>query len=381
VSQLKFDRGAYTVAWRGHSIVLLPKEFALLEYLHDHPGRTFTREGLLNAVWPLESPVDRTVDDHIYRLRKKLAHWEYGFRIETVRGMGYRLLAIEPAGGDKNPLRNVGSFSDHMKEIVNAYLRYGRGDALLTLIEHKDTLGIEWDPSFQLFLRFLEGDVRFLLEQEKSAFSDRAIMLLLLNQFIHPQENRRYIEAAIRRKALSPMWQFELETMLLVQLYMDWGEYGKAKEKLDDLKAEVDRNGWEGLIPYVANLTVEYDMRTERWDELGTSLSIAEERLRQYPYQREEGRFLILKGIAMYRGHLQDGLHAVDQGIHILKHSQFLPHWMSGIQTILYFSRRFGWTAVHERYVEEWNRMSRQTGLDEVKVDIAKQLQNHLGSL
>lgn len=381
MSRMKFERGAYTVTWGGKSMVLLPKEFALLDYLHDHPGRTLSREQLLNAVWPLESPVDRTVDDHVYRLRRKFATWEAGFRIETVRGTGYRFSVIEPAGAEENPLQHLSSFSEDIQGIVSAYLRYGRGDALQTLLRYKDTLGIDMEPSFQLFLRFLEGDVRFLIEEGQSAFSDRAFLLLLLNQFINPQENRRYVEAAIRHKVLPPMWQNELETMSLIPLLMEWGEYGKAKEKLDALKVEVERNNWEGLIPFVANLTLEYDLRLERWNALNVGLKRAEEQLRQYPYQREEGQFRILKGIVLYFTDPKEGLRSMERGITVLKQSQFLPHWINGLHTILYFSKRFGWVTVHEQYMKEWNRMSRQTGLDEVKDHIQKQLQHLLGSL
>lgn len=70
MDQIDFDQGSLTVTWAGRSISLLPKEYALLEYLYEHLQQTFSRNQLLDAVWPLESPIDRTVDDHIYRIRK-----------------------------------------------------------------------------------------------------------------------------------------------------------------------------------------------------------------------------------------------------------------------------------------------------------------------
>jgi DNA-binding response OmpR family regulator len=81
-----------SVACQGHSIRLLPKEFRLFQFLFAHPNRTFSRDALLDAVWPMETPVDRTVDDHIYRLRKKLSAACFPVTLETVRGRGYRFV-------------------------------------------------------------------------------------------------------------------------------------------------------------------------------------------------------------------------------------------------------------------------------------------------
>lgn len=73
---------------------LTPKEYELLYVMAAQPGKVFTREALLERVWGYESLGDaRTVDVHIRHLRQKLrddpAVPEY---IETVRGIGYRLI-------------------------------------------------------------------------------------------------------------------------------------------------------------------------------------------------------------------------------------------------------------------------------------------------
>lgn len=68
-------------------VSLTRREFDLLAQLLSAPGRVFTREILLNQVWGYDFLGDaRIVDSHIKNLRKKLAP----FRIETVRGVGYR---------------------------------------------------------------------------------------------------------------------------------------------------------------------------------------------------------------------------------------------------------------------------------------------------
>lgn len=91
---LQFDEGTYTVSQQMDSIRLLAKEFALLHFLYENKDKAFTRSQLLDRVWPLEYPVERTVDDHIYRLRKKLKRWDE-VSLDTVRGYGYRLALRE----------------------------------------------------------------------------------------------------------------------------------------------------------------------------------------------------------------------------------------------------------------------------------------------
>jgi DNA-binding response OmpR family regulator len=68
---------------------LTPKEFELLVLLTSHPGRAFSREFLLQQIWGYDSDsMDRTVDSHMTRLRKKLG--PYGEKIVAVWGVGYR---------------------------------------------------------------------------------------------------------------------------------------------------------------------------------------------------------------------------------------------------------------------------------------------------
>ena len=87
------DRVAHRVKRDGKEVHLGPTEFRLLDYLMQHPGRVFSREQLLDAVWGSDVYVEvRTVDVHVGRLRKALTVTE-GSRdpIRTVRSAGYAL--------------------------------------------------------------------------------------------------------------------------------------------------------------------------------------------------------------------------------------------------------------------------------------------------
>jgi two-component system phosphate regulon response regulator PhoB len=95
--ELVIDRAAHRVRRDGHDIHLGPTEFRLLEYLMQHPGRVFSREQLLDAVWGSDVYVEaRTVDVHIGRLRRALNKFNNADLIRTVRSAGYAFDAESP---------------------------------------------------------------------------------------------------------------------------------------------------------------------------------------------------------------------------------------------------------------------------------------------
>ena len=84
------DETSYTAKIKGRSLDLTFKEFELLKYLAQHPGRVFTRAQLLHEIWGYDYfGGTRTVDVHIRRLRAKLGP-EFEAIIGTVRNVGYR---------------------------------------------------------------------------------------------------------------------------------------------------------------------------------------------------------------------------------------------------------------------------------------------------
>ena len=92
VGDIVIDRVAHRVKRQGKEVHLGPTEFRLLDYLMQHPGRVFSREQLLDAVWGSDVYVEaRTVDVHIGRLRKALNGDADGDPIRTVRSAGYSL--------------------------------------------------------------------------------------------------------------------------------------------------------------------------------------------------------------------------------------------------------------------------------------------------
>lgn len=92
---LVIDEATYSVRLRGRVLDLTYKEFELLRYLAQHPGRVFTRAQLLQEVWGYEYfGGTRTVDVHVRRLRAKLGT-DHEVLIGTVRNVGYRFVPEE----------------------------------------------------------------------------------------------------------------------------------------------------------------------------------------------------------------------------------------------------------------------------------------------
>ncbi len=90
---LTIDLSNYRVTVDGESLVMTFKEYELLRFLSMNAGRVFTREQLLNRVWGYDYfGGARTVDVHIRRIRSKIEIHGHAF-IETVRNVGYRLVA------------------------------------------------------------------------------------------------------------------------------------------------------------------------------------------------------------------------------------------------------------------------------------------------
>jgi DNA-binding response OmpR family regulator len=99
IGDLSIDEDTYIVRLRGQPLDLTYREFELLKFLAQHPGRVFTRGQLLQEVWGYDYfGGTRTVDVHIRRLRAKLGA-EHESLIGTVRGVGYKL---DPGGGDRD---------------------------------------------------------------------------------------------------------------------------------------------------------------------------------------------------------------------------------------------------------------------------------------
>jgi two-component system, OmpR family, response regulator len=95
VGSLVMNRKTYEVTVHGARLTLPRKEFELLFKLAANAGQTLSRDRLIEDIWGYDfEGNERTLDVHINRLRERFPEAGHGFRIQTMRGLGYRL---EPA--------------------------------------------------------------------------------------------------------------------------------------------------------------------------------------------------------------------------------------------------------------------------------------------
>ena len=96
IGAVSFDETTRTVCRGSESFTLPAKEFDLAFKLVSNPGKVYTRMQLLDEIWGWDTESgEATVNVHINRLRTRFKDWP-DFRIETVRGLGYRAV-VGPA--------------------------------------------------------------------------------------------------------------------------------------------------------------------------------------------------------------------------------------------------------------------------------------------
>ena len=103
IGELTIDETTYTARLSGTTLDLTYKEFELLKFLAQHPGRVFTRSHLVQEVWGYDYfGGTRTVDVHVRRLRAKLGP-EHEAMIGTVRNVGYKFVRPADVRGSRTP--------------------------------------------------------------------------------------------------------------------------------------------------------------------------------------------------------------------------------------------------------------------------------------
>ncbi|WP_371362202.1 Heme response regulator HssR [Sporomusa rhizae] len=92
IGELTINRKTYELIIGTESLTLPLKEFELLYKLASYPGKTFSREQLIQDIWGYTfEGNERTLDVHISRLRERFSENRCSFKIRTIRGLGYRL--------------------------------------------------------------------------------------------------------------------------------------------------------------------------------------------------------------------------------------------------------------------------------------------------
>ncbi len=379
---LKFDESEFTVSASDATIQLLPKEFALLEFMHRNKGLTFSREQLLDKVWPLEYPVERTVDDHIYRLRKKLRKLS-GVELRTVRGFGYSLFL--PSAAAAYPALFDLELRDTMRDVFNRFHVYGQGKSILNLAAQKDTLGFELDPHYRMVVHFMQGDLEWLLDTEEVPLQDRLFSLILFYMFSgDPKAKLVYCEQVMEKKLLRPADQLELEILTILDLFILAGEPERALEQLTRSYEVIAELGYENFVPVTMITELLAHLAAGAGDE---ELDRLDEAIRQAlvdkPFLRETGSYKIVKGLWRMRNkQWHEAEQLLDEGLQVLEMSGFVPLRLYGLYRIHHFCRVFlPHNVLYPKYEGRFRAAVEDCGLNQFGQPLEKRMLSMLNAL
>lgn len=320
---LHFEWKDYTVSLGGKSISLLRKEYMLLQYLFQQEGLTLTRTQLLNAVWADEYPSDRTVDDHIYRLRKKLKDWQE-LRIETVKGTGYRLTLQEPA---VSPIAHDKDFQQITENLLNKYHLYGQGDAIFTLVSQTN-LSFPADEEFNNALLFMQGDAEAIINNTKVPFSSKALFLIHFYLLFSEEEKEAfaYWELALEKLAFSASSETEATILAPVLFSLLSGELERADSYIQAAENKtVDAE--HGFYPFLQLNKLMLTMLLKQEEKTAALIKEMDSFFDVRPYLRELALLHVLKGLHASMLHLpKEALEQLEKGMHMIKRSKFKSH-------------------------------------------------------
>ncbi|WP_339257838.1 winged helix-turn-helix domain-containing protein [Paenibacillus sp. FSL R5-0713] len=336
---LQLDEGTHTVTRRMDSIRLLAKEFALFHFLYENKDKVFTRSQLLDRVWPLEYPVERTVDDHIYRLRKKLKRWDE-ISLDTVRGYGYRLTVQE----NKSVLPASPSAQDpEMQEVIHGLLRkyhlFGQGNAIQTLVQQQEALGIQIEPYYQLYIHFIQGDLEWLITTKEISFEERLYWLLIfVHSLIEPSESLPLYEQALNSSALSAELLRELRILNIIELYAEVGQYERARMQLEETYRLIETDELKNFRLPVTLAALYVELWGGSGEAVEAQMAVLRAGLKDAPYLREIGRFQVMEGLWLLRqGRVREAELRMDDGLDVLKMSLNVPLYLNAAYQILLF--------------------------------------------
>ncbi|ASJ54149.1 hypothetical protein BP422_11685 [Brevibacillus formosus] len=351
----------------------------LLHFLHQNIGRTLSRLDLLHHVWPLSHPTDRTVDDHIYRLRKKLRSWER-FSIDTIRGLGYRLV-FKASKTSGNPLGLDHELRSGIDLLFNMYIRYGQGKGLQKLANHQEVLDIELDIDKDIYLHFVNGDFKWIVNHPESHFRDRAFYLLHVYSMIQfdALKTLSLFEKNLESQLLPPRHKFEIYTFNLISINLQAGRYDIVRQMITNARLQINQQKNGGSVYYLYNLELKLDLYSKQWSNFYQRLRAGDELYAQCPFFREKGVFLIIKGLwELVQGNSVSATRFLDNGLEMFEQSQFIPSLINGLHEILFSRKLLPATDVQNSYEEKWEQISRKYKFPELELSIYDELKKHL---
>lgn len=342
---LKLNESEFKVTADGITIQLFAKEFALLQFLYLNQGHAFNREQLLDKVWQGEHPTDRTVDDHIYRLRKKLSPLSE-IEIVTIRSFGYSLRVHAVQNEQKlKPTLYDSELNSAMRDVFVKYHQYGQGKSMLALADQQDLLGYEVDKFYSVYIHFVQGDLQWLLYTKNVPIEERLYWLLLIYMYLgEPEKSLYYCELALKKNMLLPSQHLELEILNIVDLYALTGKIDEALTQLELTYRYCEQPEMSNFFLSTAITEMYVRLLRKHSDEyrLSQLREQIEQILLEKPFLRETGSFQVIKGLSLFKQQeWGEGELLVDKGLHIMELSGFVPLYYFALYRVYNYMLRF----------------------------------------
>ncbi|MFA1822659.1 winged helix-turn-helix domain-containing protein [Virgibacillus oceani] len=369
---MNFSVEDYSVTLEDNQVTLLRKEFFLLRFLYENNGSVFSRNELLDAVWPLEEPTDRTVDDHIYRLRKKLFPFRNILSIKTVKGLGYALKLEEHTHVPTVPVPE--EISRQANELFDTYYKYGQGKALKELMTNK-ALGFPIDEKQETVLCWLRSDFDSLLKKRDG--TDHIFVPLLLYGFV--EKNTEKVidvhEQVLKKKILKEKERMDISCFSLAMWYL---KVNKPAYSMQLVQKELDAisSPEHGFLPFLHIMKTIILFYDNKMAEVEIGLNEAENVLIHFPFLREQAALKMMQGMFFIKkGEKKEGKNMIDEGIRIIHQSGHTYYFLLIYQMLdLILPKASMKEELIHHYKKEADEYYKLTNLFKLKAEIEKQV-------
>ncbi|WP_158234700.1 winged helix-turn-helix domain-containing protein [Lentibacillus sediminis] len=372
---MNFSQEDYSVTLEETKVTLLRKEFHLLKFLYQNKGRAFSRAELLDAVWPLEEPTDRTVDDHIYRLRKKLFPFRNIVQIKTVKGLGYLLKMEEQQPEPFMPVPK--EISEHANQLFNTYYKYGQGKALKELMSNQ-TLGYPLEEKQQTLL-WLRSDFESLLENLDT--NENKFVPLMLYAYVENDKVKVISthEKVLHKNILDEKERMDISCFSLPMLYMKVDKPGLAMQ-LVTKELNAIKTSDHGFLPLLKLMKAMILLYEHKMDEAKEGLAAVEMELKRHPYLREQGAFRVVKGLFhIANGERQTGKSMIAEGIQTIDQTGHTYYFLFIYQILdLLLPKAKSDQALINEYKRQENNYHKTTNLHRLKESIIKHIHSSI---
>ncbi|SFJ63235.1 winged helix-turn-helix domain-containing protein [Thermoflavimicrobium dichotomicum] len=383
---LHFNTNQYVVRFRTEEIKLLPKEFRLLHFLFQHKNQTFSRDQLLDYVWENEGePTDRTVDDHIYRLRKKLKKWDHFIWIETVRGVGYRLIMNQPRMMPNPSLYNP-EIEKHMIHLLSNYLMHGQGEAVRILIENQEALGYRIPHEYFILYKLNQGDIDWLLydvQIEQMPLEERLYFIVTIYYVVQKQVEKTlyYMDQIFARKLVPKRFPLSLEALRFLSL-VEAGDMEKAVKQITAISHRANQENLEkwriplSLLEMIPLLISHNKKKLKR--QRKKVHHFLKERTKQDLH--ELALYHLLEGInLLIHQNEHEGKKWINRGWEIAIQSQMLSVKISFLRILLLLCRMcIHCEEIESEYQKKWNDLEKEYQFEEIKKKAEQKIKDYL---